>query len=247
MGRGVKRAQPDTPAADMDRAQRKGRGQNPSRDGAFTAQTPASGHAVFAVPASALRLGVEGATEELGARAGTQTPGAPAAGRSAAATRQRGKHALSHDDSAVPLMAPLTPALKSSNDMLVCDEAVVGESSRSAIGQLAGVAARGSVLPRLHAVGVHELVGLGGTDTPPKDCMEALRFDCDVGGSYLQADCRKSAPSGRFLSQSFGRPDFRGYLVSFWLASTFSFAATVPSMEGTVAAAEHQDYVYVSV
>ena len=58
----------------MDRAQRKGRGQNPSREGAGTAQTPASGHAVFAVPASAVRLGAEGATEELGAGAGTQTP-----------------------------------------------------------------------------------------------------------------------------------------------------------------------------
>jgi hypothetical protein len=41
-----------------------------------------------------------------------------------------------------------------------------------------------------------------------------------VGGSYLQTDCRKSAPSGQFLSQSFGRPDFRGYLLSFWLACT---------------------------
>jgi hypothetical protein len=50
MGRGVKRAQPDTPATGMDRAQRKGRGQNQSRDGVGTAQTPASGCAVFAVP-----------------------------------------------------------------------------------------------------------------------------------------------------------------------------------------------------
>ena len=74
--RGVKIAQPDTPATGMDRAQRRGRGVNPSRDGAGTAQTPASGRAVCAVPASAGRLGVEGTTEEMGAGACTQTPGA---------------------------------------------------------------------------------------------------------------------------------------------------------------------------
>ena len=97
--RGVKRAQPDTPATGMDRAQRRGRGANPSRDGAGTAQTPASGRAVCAVPASAGRLGVEGTTEEMGAGACTQTPlGAPAAGRSAAATRQRDKCALPHGE-----------------------------------------------------------------------------------------------------------------------------------------------------
>ena len=89
--RGVKRAQPDTPATGMDRAQRRGRGVNPSRDGAGTAQTPASGRAACAVPASAERQGVEGTTEEMGAGECTQTPGAPAAGRSAAATRQRDK------------------------------------------------------------------------------------------------------------------------------------------------------------
>jgi hypothetical protein len=94
----------------MDRAQRRGRGVNLSRDGAGTAQTPASGRAVCAVPSSAGRLGVEGTTEEMGAGACTQTPGAPAAGRSAGATRQRDKCALPHGDSAVPLMAPLTPA-----------------------------------------------------------------------------------------------------------------------------------------
>jgi hypothetical protein len=96
--RGVKRAQPDTPATGMDRAQRRGRGVKPSRDGAGTAQTPASGRAVCAVPASAGRLGVEGTTEEMGAGACTQTPGAPAAGRSAAATRQRVKCALPHGE-----------------------------------------------------------------------------------------------------------------------------------------------------
>ena len=91
------------------------------------------------VPASAVRLGVEGATEEMGAGAGTQTPGAPTAGRSAAATRQ-GKHALSHDDSAAPRMAPLTAALKSTNNnMSASDEAVAGASSLSASRQLAGV------------------------------------------------------------------------------------------------------------
>jgi hypothetical protein len=46
--RGVKRAQPDTPATGMDRAQQRGRGVNPSQDGAGTAQTPASGRAVGA-------------------------------------------------------------------------------------------------------------------------------------------------------------------------------------------------------
>ena len=54
----------------------------------------ASVHAAVAVPASAVRLGVEGATEELGAGAGTETPDTPAAGLSAAATHQRGKGAL---------------------------------------------------------------------------------------------------------------------------------------------------------
>jgi hypothetical protein len=117
--RGVKRAQPDTPATGMDRAQRRGRGVNPSRDGAGTAQTPASGRAVCAVPASAGRLGVEGTTEEMGAGACTQTPGAPAAGRGAAATRQRDKCALPHGDPAVPLMAPLTPALAPSTHPLL--------------------------------------------------------------------------------------------------------------------------------
>ena len=72
-------------------------------DVAGTAQTPAS----------LGRLGVEGTTEEMGAGACTQTPGAPAAGLSAAATRLRDKGALPHGDSDVPLMAPLTPALKS--------------------------------------------------------------------------------------------------------------------------------------
>jgi hypothetical protein len=86
--RGVKRAQPDTPAPFMERAQRRGRGVNTSRDVAGTAQTPAS----------AGRLGVEGTTEEMGAGACTQTPGAPAAGRSAAATRQRDKCALPHGE-----------------------------------------------------------------------------------------------------------------------------------------------------
>ena len=56
---------------------------------------------------------VEGATKELGAGAGTETPDAPAAGLSAAATRQRGKHALKLDDPDAPRMAPVTPALKS--------------------------------------------------------------------------------------------------------------------------------------
>jgi len=87
----------------MELDQRRGRGVNTSRDVAGTAQTPAS----------AERQGVEGTTEEMGAGACTQTPGAPAAGRSAAATRLWDKCALPHGDSAVPLMAPLTPALKS--------------------------------------------------------------------------------------------------------------------------------------
>ena len=43
--RGVKRAQPDTPAPFMERAQLRGRGVNASRDVAGTAQTPASGRA----------------------------------------------------------------------------------------------------------------------------------------------------------------------------------------------------------
>ena len=70
-------------------------------DVAGTAQTPAS----------LGRLGVEGTTEEMGAGACTQTPGAPAAGRSAAATRQRDKCALPHGDSAVPHGSP-HPSLK---------------------------------------------------------------------------------------------------------------------------------------
>ena len=89
--RGVKIAQPDTPATGMDRAQLRGRRVNPSRDGAGTAQTPASGRAVCAVPASVGCLGMEGTTEEMGSGACTQTRGAPAAGRIAAATRQRDK------------------------------------------------------------------------------------------------------------------------------------------------------------
>ena len=79
--------------------QQRGRGVNTSRDVAGTAQTPAS----------AERQGVGGTTEEMGAGECTQTPGAPAAGRIAAATRLRDKCALPHG---VPLMAPLTPALK---------------------------------------------------------------------------------------------------------------------------------------
>jgi len=51
----------------MDRAQWRGRGVNRSRDGAGTAQTPASGRAVCAVPASAGRLGVEGTTGRVNA------------------------------------------------------------------------------------------------------------------------------------------------------------------------------------
>ena len=43
--RGVKRAQPDTPAPSLERGQRKGRGVNTSRDVGGTAQTPASGRA----------------------------------------------------------------------------------------------------------------------------------------------------------------------------------------------------------
>ena len=74
--RGVKRAQPDTPAPFMELDQRRRRGVNTSRDVAGTAQTPASGRAACAVPASAGRLGVEGTTEEMGAGACTQTPGA---------------------------------------------------------------------------------------------------------------------------------------------------------------------------
>jgi len=74
--RGVKRAQPDTPAPFMERAQLRGGGVNASRDVAGTAQTPASGRAACAVPASAGRLVVEGTTEEMGAGACTQTPGA---------------------------------------------------------------------------------------------------------------------------------------------------------------------------
>ena len=57
--RGVKRAQPDTPAPFMELDQRRGRGLNTSRDVAGTAQTPAS----------AERQGVEGTTEEMGAGA----------------------------------------------------------------------------------------------------------------------------------------------------------------------------------
>ena len=72
---------------------------NTSQDVAGTAQTPASGRAACAVPVSAERQGVEGTTEEMGAGACTQTPlGAPAAGRSAAATRQRDKCALPHGE-----------------------------------------------------------------------------------------------------------------------------------------------------
>ena len=100
---GVKRTQPDTQATFMDRAQRRGRGVNTSRDWVGTAQTTVS----------VGRLGVEGTKEDMGAGACTQTPGAPAAGRNAAATRHRDKCALPHGDSAVPLMDPLTPALKS--------------------------------------------------------------------------------------------------------------------------------------
>ena len=94
---------PDTPAPFMERAQRRGRGVNTSRDWVGTAQTTVS----------VGRLGVEGTKEDMGAGACTQTPGAPAAGRNAAATRHRDKCALPHGDSAVPLMDPLTPALKS--------------------------------------------------------------------------------------------------------------------------------------
>jgi hypothetical protein len=54
---------------------------------------------------SAERQGVEGTTEEMGAGECTQTPGAPAAGRSAAPTRLRDKCALPHGNSDVPLMA----------------------------------------------------------------------------------------------------------------------------------------------
>ncbi len=50
--RGVKRAQPDTPAPSLERGQRKGRGVNTSRDVGGTAQTPASGRATCAVPTS---------------------------------------------------------------------------------------------------------------------------------------------------------------------------------------------------
>ena len=95
-------------------------------DVAGTAQTPAS----------LGRLGVEGTTEEMGAGACTQTPGAPAAGRSAAATRQRDKCALPHGDSAVPLMAPLTPALKSTINTSSSAEAALpnGESGAAVDG-----------------------------------------------------------------------------------------------------------------
>jgi hypothetical protein len=105
-------------------------------------QTPASGRAVCAVPASAGRLGVEGTTEEMGAGACTQTPGAPAAGRSAAATRQLDKCALPHGDSAVPLMAPLTPSLKSTINTSSSTEVVTGASSRTPSGQPGGAVGR---------------------------------------------------------------------------------------------------------
>ncbi len=133
---GVKRAQPNTPAPFMERDQRRGRGVNTSRDVAGTAQTPASGRAACAVRASAERQGVEGTTEEMGAGECTQTPGAPAAGRSAAATRLRDKCALPHGDSAVPLMAPLTPALKSTINTSSSAEAALpnGESGAAVDG-----------------------------------------------------------------------------------------------------------------
>ena len=128
--RGVKRAQPDTPAPSLERGQRKGRGVNTSLEVGGTAQTPASGRAACAVPASAERQGVEVTTEEMGAGECTQTPGAPAAGRSAAPTLLRDKCALPHGDSDVPLMAPLTPALKSTINTSSSAEAALpnGES-----------------------------------------------------------------------------------------------------------------------
>jgi len=49
----TKPAQPDTPAPSLQRAQRKGRGVNTSRDEGGTAQKSASGRAACAVPASA--------------------------------------------------------------------------------------------------------------------------------------------------------------------------------------------------
>jgi hypothetical protein len=99
---------------------------NTSRDVAGTAQTPAS----------AERQGVGGTTEEMGAGACTQTPGAPAAGRNAAATRLRDKCALPHGDSAVPLMSPLTPALKSTINTSSSAEAALpnGESGAAVDG-----------------------------------------------------------------------------------------------------------------
>ena len=95
-------------------------------DVAGTAQTPAS----------LGRLGVEGTTEEMGAGACTQTPGAPAAGLSAAATRLRDKGALPHGDSDVPIMAPLTPALKSTINTSSSAEAALpnGESGAAVDG-----------------------------------------------------------------------------------------------------------------
>ena len=85
---------------------------------------------------SAERQGVEGTTEEMGAGACTQTPGAPAAGRSAAATRLRDKGALPHGDSDVPIMAPLTPALKSTINTSSSAEAALpnGESGAAVDG-----------------------------------------------------------------------------------------------------------------
>ncbi len=82
------------------------------------------------------RQGVEGTTEEMGAGACTQTPGAPAAGRSAAATCLRDKRVLPHGDSAVPLMAPLTPALKSTINTSSSAEAALpnGESGAAVDG-----------------------------------------------------------------------------------------------------------------
>ena len=58
---GVKRTQPDTQATFMDRAQRRGRGVNTSRDWVGTAQTTVS----------VGRLGVEGTKEDMGAGACT--------------------------------------------------------------------------------------------------------------------------------------------------------------------------------
>ncbi len=60
-----------------------------------------------ALPASDESQGVEGTTEEMGAGECTQTPGAPAAGWSAAPTRLRDKCALPHGDSDVPLIDAL--------------------------------------------------------------------------------------------------------------------------------------------